>query len=245
MSDVKTLVIGIDAATWVQMRPLLDAGTLPHIQALMDAGTVGELRSTTPPMTPLAWTSMATGVNPGKHGIYDFVSQDRTTYQISPNNLTRMPRPTIWDLFSTHGRPIGVLNWPLCYPPAQVKPFFTSGIGSPSGGQVAYPPELNARLKSLNYRIYTRLGPNNTAEDYFNDVKELTEIQANLLVELMKESDWELLWAVFMGVDWVQHYHWEAEVDDQRVVEKMYCFNFLKNSVRPCRLFNSLLIRTG
>ena len=69
----KVAVIGLDGATFDVMQPWLAAGELPHIAALMARGVSGPLETVTPPITGPAWTSFATGVNPGKHSFYDFV----------------------------------------------------------------------------------------------------------------------------------------------------------------------------
>ena len=76
----KVLVIGLDGATWDLLKPWADEGKLPTIKKLMDGGVWGELQSTVPFLTPPAWTSLFTGVNPGKHNIYDFLTRDKQTY---------------------------------------------------------------------------------------------------------------------------------------------------------------------
>lgn len=67
----KVLVLGLDGATFDLIKPWAAAGYLPTLKRLMEEGAHGSLRSTTPPMTGQAWTSFATGVNPGKHRLYD------------------------------------------------------------------------------------------------------------------------------------------------------------------------------
>ena len=65
-------VIGLDAATFDVIDPLVIAGELPNLERILQTGAPGSLRSTTPPLTPLAWTTMVTGVNAADHGIWDF-----------------------------------------------------------------------------------------------------------------------------------------------------------------------------
>lgn len=220
----KIVVIGLDGATWSMMMPLIEQGRLPNIRVLMEEGAWGTLRSTVPPMTPLAWTSIATGVNPGKHGIYDFVIQNRETYRVAPVNCSSMQRPTIWDLFNAHGKKMGVVNFPLAFPPPEIETFFISGLGSPEDGVFAYPPELYTYLKSKSYRIHPRFGPKNGAKRYFDEIKDLTEIQCEIATELMREWEWDLFWIVFQGLDWIQHYLWNATVDGENAVRAFYCY---------------------
>ena len=71
------LVLGLDGATFDLIRPWAADGTLPNFARLLEEGAHGPLRSTVPPMTAPAWTSFATGTNPGKHGLYDWIARRR------------------------------------------------------------------------------------------------------------------------------------------------------------------------
>jgi predicted AlkP superfamily phosphohydrolase/phosphomutase len=70
---MKVLVIGLDGVTLDLLGPWIEAGELPNLQRLMKQGASGRLRSTLPPISSSSWSSFATGVNPGKHGLVDFV----------------------------------------------------------------------------------------------------------------------------------------------------------------------------
>lgn len=218
----RTLVIGLDAATWRVMSPLIKQKKLPNIQYLIQTGVSGKLRSTVPPMTPPAWTSIVTGVNPGKHGIYDFIKQDRDTYRIIPVEYWKMKRPAIWDLFNMQNKKVGVFNFPQAFPPPEIDSFFISGIFSPKHKDIAYPSELNKFLKSKGYRIYPRFEARNGVKRYFNEVKKLTEIQCSTAIELMLTKEWDLFWIVFQGIDWIQHYLWSSTVSGESAVAAFY-----------------------
>jgi len=71
---VKILIIGLDGATLNVIEPLVKAGRLPTFASFMQEGVWGKLRSTVLPLSPPAWTSFMTGKNPGKHGIFGFVT---------------------------------------------------------------------------------------------------------------------------------------------------------------------------
>ena len=66
------MVIGLDGAAWHLLDPMIERGVMPRLAALRARGASGPLVSTVPTYTPPAWTSAATGVNPGRHGIYGF-----------------------------------------------------------------------------------------------------------------------------------------------------------------------------
>ena len=81
-SRVKRVVIlGLDGLDYGLTQRLLDEGKLPNLAALRDKGCFRPLASTLPPISPVAWSSFQTGVNPGKHNIFDFLTPDTRTYQ--------------------------------------------------------------------------------------------------------------------------------------------------------------------
>jgi len=217
-----TLVIGLDAATWRVMDPLLETGELPTVESLIEDGTRAVLDSTIPPMTPAAWTSISTGVGPGKHGIFDFVDQDQDTYEFSTTEYETTTRPALWDVFAAEDLTVGVLNYPLVYPPRKVEDFFVSGIPASVEEVIAHPPDLQERLEAGDYRLHTEVGPGAGAEPYIRDVESLTDTQCDLAVDLLTEYKPDLFWTVFMGVDWVQHFCWDATVDGEPAVERIY-----------------------
>src|SRR2546430_10454414 len=68
----KVLIIGLDGATWRVLEPWARDGRLPNLAVLMARGSWGPLRSTVPALTLPAWSSLATGRNPGGHGVFAF-----------------------------------------------------------------------------------------------------------------------------------------------------------------------------
>src|SRR5258707_10376683 len=76
----RVFVIGFDGMDPTLARKWMDEGKLPNLKKLAEAGTFSVLGSTLPSESPTAWSSFATGVNPGKHNIYDFLIRDFQTY---------------------------------------------------------------------------------------------------------------------------------------------------------------------
>ncbi|MFN2185295.1 MAG: alkaline phosphatase family protein, partial [Anaerolineae bacterium] len=85
---MKVLVIGLDGVTLDLLGPWIEAGELPNLQKLIQEGASGKLRSTLPPISSSSWSSFATGVNPGKHGLVDFVYPGADSYKVSMINAT-------------------------------------------------------------------------------------------------------------------------------------------------------------
>jgi hypothetical protein len=86
----QVVVVGLDGLDPGRVRRLFAENQLPHLRKLADEGTFCELQTTLPPISPVAWSSFQTGVNPGKHNIFDFLNRDLRTYlpELSSVRLT-------------------------------------------------------------------------------------------------------------------------------------------------------------
>lgn len=217
----RTLVVGLDAATWQVAEPLLEDDDLPNISNLCAGGTVTTLNSTTVPMTPPAWTSMVTGVNPGKHGVFDFVEQDHSTYKFKPES-TRLSRPAIWDLFNAGNRDCIFVNFPNVFPPLEIDSVFISGTPAPDSESIAHPQTVQDHLAKTGYQRRPYVQPEDDPERYLQEVEDITDQQCNLVCWLLEQYDPELVWTVFMGIDWVQHHLWHEEVNGEDAVNRIY-----------------------
>jgi predicted AlkP superfamily phosphohydrolase/phosphomutase len=129
----RVVIVGFDGMDPRRATRLMDVGRMPHLAALRDTGTFSKLGSTCPPMSPVAWSTFSTGVNPGKHGIYDFLSRDLRTClpELSSARIAadakgrahaialRKSRP-FWALLGDHGIFSTILRVPITFP---VEPF--------------------------------------------------------------------------------------------------------------------------
>jgi predicted AlkP superfamily phosphohydrolase/phosphomutase len=137
----RAVVIGLDGLDPTRVRELMDRGLLPNLTGLAKRGCFHDLATTNPPMSPVAWSSFATGVLPGKHGIFDFLTRDPRTYQPDLSSAEVRPprrhldvgpyriplgRPTVkmmrrsrpfWDDLGRHGVPSSILRVPITFPP--------------------------------------------------------------------------------------------------------------------------------
>src|SRR5438477_231627 len=123
----------------------------------MQRGTWGRLRSTVPPATFPAWTSLVTGVNPGRHGIFDFSARVPGTYRVRFVNGSHRRAPALWTRFSAAGRRVAVLTVPATYPPEPVAGVMVSGFDSPLAtaidGSFVHPRALYGEIQGLVRRL--------------------------------------------------------------------------------------------
>ncbi len=140
------LVIGLDGATLDLIEPLARAGKLPHLSSLMERGAFGRLTVPMPPVTFPSWTSFMTGVNPGRHGIFDFTRRENHGYDVRFVNSSFRKSPTIWRILSDLGKRVCSLGIPGNYPPEEVNGYTLSGFDTPvttrADASFAYPPEF-------------------------------------------------------------------------------------------------------
>ncbi|MCJ8346953.1 alkaline phosphatase family protein, partial [bacterium] len=113
----KYIIFGIDGADFFLTRKLMDQGFLPNLKYLRDLGTYSKLESTNPPLTPQAWSSFVSGVNPGKHGVFDFGELEWGSYQARLNTSDDRKTFGFWDYLKNEGYTSSAINMPLTWPP--------------------------------------------------------------------------------------------------------------------------------
>src|SRR5436309_14137968 len=79
----KLVILGFDGVDAKLASRWMDEGKLPNLAKLRAQGTFSPLRSTIPSQTPVSWSTFSTGLNPGRHGIFDFLKRDPLTYKPS------------------------------------------------------------------------------------------------------------------------------------------------------------------
>lgn len=141
---MKLAVLGLDGLFPECIDAFADA--LPALARIRREGFAAPLRSTMPPYTPQAWTTMVTGVNPGRHGIAGFTRRTGGREELLDRTCIRARQ--LWDYLAAGEVSTGLLNVPLSYPAPQVPGFAIAGMlcPSPAAPGFAWPPPLAAEL---------------------------------------------------------------------------------------------------
>jgi predicted AlkP superfamily phosphohydrolase/phosphomutase len=189
----KVIVIGLDGLEPSIVEAMLGRGELPNLAKIRQAGSYLRLKTTYPAQTPVAWSSFATGTNPGGHGIFDFISRDPQTYQPDaalsrferPKSMLAQPRVVnqrkgtpVWQVLSQAGVPSTVLRCPCTFPPETLNGRMLAGVGVPDlrGSQskgtfytqdrtvAAQENEQLIQLDSGNNLVTRVIGPRNTRQ---------------------------------------------------------------------------------
>ncbi len=208
----KVMIIGLDGVPLNTIQRWMKAGQLPTLQRLAQEGTVGQLLSTIPPTSGPSWSSFATGMNPGKTGIYDFLYRREGTYHFPPVNASLRGGTTMWRYLSDAGLRVGVLNLPMSYPVEQVNGFMVSGWMTPyAATDYVYPSELATELEQAvgNYRIYpSETFAENRRESFLNATYELLDLRTRTALHLAQTQPWDVFASVFFDTDRVLHQLW-------------------------------------
>jgi predicted AlkP superfamily phosphohydrolase/phosphomutase len=147
--------LGLDGLDREILDRLSAKGRMPNWTRLAAEGYSAPLTAFLPILSPVIWTTVATGVGPDVHRVLDFQEVDPKTGQKVPISGLSRAVPAVWNLASAAGRKVGVVGWWATHPAEEVEGFFVSDHASPilydklSLSGVAYPPALEAGVAQI------------------------------------------------------------------------------------------------
>lgn len=174
----RIVLVGLDGADWTAIDPLVKAGKLPTFARLRASGRTGLLVATPPLLSPIVWTTIATGRSPEDHGILDFMVDVPSGGQ-APVTSAHRRVPALWNLFSDAGRSVGVVGWWATWPAESVRGTVVTDrvapqlAGEPRGldARTIFPSEASSplsahlvRSEQVTYADLTRYVPLSRSE---------------------------------------------------------------------------------
>lgn len=226
----RVLLIGWDAADWKIAAPLMDAGKMPHLERLVSQGVMGNIATLFPALSPMLWTSIATGKLAYKHGVHGFAEPDPRSGMVRPiTNLGRKCK-ALWNILQQNDLTSNVVGWWPSYPAEPI-----SGVMVSNHFQAAtcafdedwplkpfsvHPPQLAAQLAKF------RVHPGEIAEQqvlpfvprlHDMDLKDRSELSGliRILAEtatvqavstaIMQHEPWDFMGVYFDGIDHFCH----------------------------------------
>ena len=142
----KMMILGVDGFDPALIKKMIGQGKLPTLAKLAQSGTLTKLATANPPQSPVAWSSIATGLNPGGHGIYDFIIRDPKKYlpelsliRLKPSRfglgggsyVNPVHGTPFWEAAAAAGVNSTVIRWPVSFPPDKYKSKALAGLGAP------------------------------------------------------------------------------------------------------------------
>jgi predicted AlkP superfamily phosphohydrolase/phosphomutase len=204
----RLLIIGWDGADWEVLDDLIRRGHLPNVGDMRRHGAFGGLRSTMPSHSWAAWSTFLTGVNCGRHGVYDFAERRpgelRSEIPVSSDSIRAT---TFLERLSEAGHDVRAANIPVTFPPIPVKGRMISGVAIPAGAQFVHPPEWADELERrgpfpLNGMEWSRF--ENDPEALVDEAKRFVDLRTRSF-EVLLEGNWSVAVCVYVAPDRLQH----------------------------------------
>ena len=222
MNKKKTILIGIDGCDFRILKPLFEDGQLPTFSEILEKGVHGTLISTKPPNSLPAWTSIFTGVNPGKHGVIDFLIRDDKGFHIATG---KRKVDTLWALLNRSGLRQIIVNDPITYPPEKLNGIMLTGFSTPPGSKnFIYPEELRDEIDKACGGYQPELDfdwkslVSSDKNKGFNLITEFAKKDFKAAMYLAKNYEWDLLSITFTSTDRLQHFYF----NDKHLIRSHY-----------------------
>lgn len=263
----KVLVIGWDAAEWGVITPLLDAGKMPAFQKLVENGVVGNIATLYPPLSPMLWTSVATGKYADKHGILGFTEPNPDAGGIRPVTGSSRKVKAIWNILHYHGLKSNVIDWWPSHPAepingAMVSNFYKT-IGKIEDNSLMdipgtiHPPELAEVLNELRVHpvefgsdiikpfvpTVTSLDPKKhkvPIEHIAKTVAQMSSIQA-ASTWLMRNTEWDFMAVYFDAIDHFSHSFMKYHPPMLNGIDKDY-YETYKEVINGAYIFHDMML---
>ncbi len=230
-SRPKLLLIGWDAADWQVIHPLLDRGEMPALARLISDSVIGDLATLDPPLSPILWNTIATGVNGHRHGILGFTEPDAHTGGVRPVSSGSRRVKALWNIAAQQGLRAHAVGWFASHPAeplpdgvvvsdAYIRSFPAPDAPWPILPGTVHPPDLAGTLADLRLHFseiepeLIRLFVPDAAEVDQSTEPELHQI-AKLLAEMcslhnaatwiMEHREWDLLTIYQPAIDHFSH----------------------------------------
>lgn len=228
----KLLLVGWDAADWKLIGPLMEAGLMPNLQRLVEGGVSGDLMTLSPILSPMLWTSIATGKRPFNHGVLGFTEPLPDDKGVQP--VTSLARTTkaIWNILSQNDLRSNVVGW---WPSSPVEPingvmvsnhYADTGSARPQSrdwplaARHVHPPELLETVAGLRVhpsditadqvRAFVPLGQridqqnDSRLQSIIKNISQCASLQ-NCVTHLMQTEPWDFTAVYLDAIDHMGH----------------------------------------
>ena len=263
----RVLLVGWDAADWQMINPLIEAGEMPNMKRFVDESVSGNVATLQPPLSPMLWTSIATGKTADK----GFAEPEGTTGRVRPVTSTGRTCKAIWNILSDHGRPSGVINWYATHPVEQINGFVVTDrfahptgvlkvdeplLGWPVVPQSVWPIEDHEPLATT--RVHPQMisheqvlafvpGATDPNSASWNKIRELRALLAhcatvhNAATAYIEDRDWDFLGVYYDAIDRFAHAFMEYHSPRMEHISEQD-FEIYKGVMNECYRFHDLML---
>jgi len=238
-------VIGLDGATWEFINRMVELGAMPNTKRMLnnEDAARGVLESSYPPVTPPAWASIETGVNPGKHGIFEFAHTNPETGAQKLATALDLEHPRIYEMLAMQGIETLVFNPMPPYPLIPIKNLkIASSVFCPE--PICYPNRMYRYCRNFpdyTERLDARRGKEFVDKEMFLELKlEKTFQRVRVIEDALKEETWSLAWIRLQDPDNMLHFAYNKAFSGHPKVIKI--FTMLDKLVESSKELADLLV---
>ena len=177
----KVLLIGWDAADWKVIMPLIKQGKMPTLAKFISEGVHGKIKTLDPPLSPMLWTSMATGYRADKHGVLGFIEPLADNSGIRPVTSTTRKVRAIWNILHNQGMRSNVIGWWPSNPAEPINGVMVSNLYQQANKPIkekwempdgtVHPVELSEKLKE--FRVHPQELTGNHLSPFIPNLKNI------------------------------------------------------------------------
>jgi predicted AlkP superfamily phosphohydrolase/phosphomutase len=207
----RIIITGLDGVPFGMLKDLAESGVMPNTAEIISQGTFKKMSSSIPEVSSVAWSSIITGVNPGRHGIFGFTDLVPGSYQMMFPNFTDLKARPFWQ---EQKGPSVIINVPSTYPVVAMDGVLISGFVSIDFDKSIYPSSVAAKLRSFDYRLDVDSQKAHKSMILFlEDLDKTLDARIKACEYLWDYTDWKTFMLVFTGTDRLMHFLWDAYED--------------------------------
>ena len=210
----RKIIIGLDGVPYRLIDNFTANGVMPEAKNIIDTGTFSKMKSTVPEISSVSWSSMITGDNPGKHGIFGFTDIIPGTYTVNFPNFKSLQTVPFWH--QDPGKEYTIINVPFTYPAEELNGYLTSGFVAPDLEKAVYPNSILPKLKDFNYKVDVDSNiAHKSLDPFLEELFEVLEARVKTYRYLWDKSSWDVFVFVITGTDRLMHFLWGAYEDEK------------------------------
>ncbi|MGE5632560.1 MAG: alkaline phosphatase family protein [Caulobacteraceae bacterium] len=222
MKFTRTFVLGIDGLPYSWVSSKLSDVWMPNLFKLCKQGSIKRISSVIPTISSVAWTSYATGENPGEHNIYGFVDRCPNPLKMSIPTSRDRKRKTIWDRLSAQGMKVIVINVPLTYPPEAVNGKMVSCFLCTNLEKGTFPRDFYKYLRSKGYVIDADTWKaKDSRKEFLDELFTIMKKRFEITFDLMVKEDWDFFQLHIMETDRLFHFFWDDIMSNSCLSERV------------------------
>ncbi len=212
----RAVIIGLDGTPYSLIRRLVKTGKMPNLGGLFERGSIFPMKSVVPTVSSVAWASIVTGCNPGRHDIFGFIDRHPQSHEMFIPSSRNLKAKTWIDVLSGMGKRVFSMGVPMTYPPKAVNGVLISGFMAPSLRNATYPLDVEKELEAMGYVI--DIDAWQAREDKAKFLDELFgafERRCEAMFTFLAREPWDFFVTHVMDTDRLNHFLW-GPMEDER-----------------------------